>query len=382
MLTIGARRALIDGVERTGWWVTIDDGLVVEVGPRPPAAAARLDLGHCDLLPGLIDLHSDCLEDRARPRAGAELPLGAALLQLDAEAVTAGITTHYVCAVLDDDPERHRSSGRAAEIVAAVAGTGPSLRADHRVHLRVEVTGEGVEGVAGLAAEGPVAMVSYMDHTPGRGQYADEAAWRAFIAQRQPEVDITDLLSRRRKAQAGAAGNRAAVAAAARRCHAVLASHDDDSVAAVDEARALGASICEFPVNEDAARAARAAGLGTVMGAPNALRGVSHLSNLSARDAIADGLLDALASDYHPHSLLAAVYRLADDAVCSWADAARLATSGPARLAGLADRGVLAEGRRADLVAVQRRAGMASVAQAWVAGRPAFAAPDAVAVPT
>jgi alpha-D-ribose 1-methylphosphonate 5-triphosphate diphosphatase len=109
------------------------------------------------------------------------------------------------------------------------------------------------------------------------------------------------------------------------------------------------------------------------MGAPNARRGRSHLgTNLSARDALAHGALGVLASDYHPASLLASVYAMADHDVCGWAEAVDLVTANPARAVGLDDRGRLAPGQRADLVAVVRRAGVPSVAQTWVAGRPCF----------
>lgn len=79
----------------------------------------------------------------------------------------------------------------------------------------------------------------------------------------------------------------------------VFATHDPDSESAVIEAAAMRAGICEFPLTLDAAAAARNNGLAIVMGAPNAWRGPSHLSNLSARDAIEAGVVDVLTSDYH-----------------------------------------------------------------------------------
>src|SRR3546814_10822763 len=48
-----------------------------------------------------------------------------------------------------------------------------------------------------------------------------------------------------------------------------------------------------------------------VMGAPNLLRGGSHSGNVSAAALAAEGLLDNLASDYVPASLLQAAFRLA-----------------------------------------------------------------------
>lgn len=95
---------------------------------------------------------------------------------------------------------------------------------------------------------------------------------------------------------------------------------------------------------------ARARGLATALGAPNALRGKSYSGNLSAREAHAALLLNILASDYHPSAILSAVLELAKSDPLGLAGAARLATGNPARTLGLLDRGAIASGMLADLV--------------------------------
>jgi alpha-D-ribose 1-methylphosphonate 5-triphosphate diphosphatase len=372
MISLRGGRVAAGGEERAGWWVTVEGGVVAEVGPQPPAAAEHVDLGDADLLPGLVDLHSDCLKQRVRPRPSMELPLAAALSDLDAEVVAHGITTHFLCLALDEDDDGFRTERQGQAVLAALEDVGPALHADHRVHLRVDVAVPDLAGARRLARRGQVGLVSYMDHTPGQGQYTDEARWRSFYASDGglAGVDLDELLARKRDGRAGANAARAAVAAIAREAGAVLASHDDDSPAAVARAVALGARIAEFPVTMDAAAAAVELGMGTVMGAPNARRGGSHVGNLSARTALATGRLTALASDYHPPSLLAAAYELADAGACGWAQAVRVVTEGPARLAGLPDRGRVEPGLRADLVAVRRVGGRPRVAQVWVGGAP------------
>lgn len=62
----------------------------------------------------------------------------------------------------------------------------------------------------------------------------------------------------------------------------------------------MGLKISEFPVTLAAALEARKLGLLVVMGAPNALRGSSHVGNLSASEALQVGALGALATDYSP----------------------------------------------------------------------------------
>lgn len=86
------------------------------------------------------------------------------------------------------------------------------------------------------------------------------------------------------------------------------------------------------------------------MGAPNIVRGASHAGNVSAREIVRLGLCDALASDYHYPSPRYAALSLVEEGICDLASAWRLLSEGPARALGLEDRGVIASGKRADLV--------------------------------
>jgi alpha-D-ribose 1-methylphosphonate 5-triphosphate diphosphatase len=67
---------------------------------------------------------------------------------------------------------------------------------------------------------------------------------------------------------------------------------------------------------------------------------------------IAKGLCSVLASDYYYPAPLLAAFRLAADGVRPLAEAWQLISSAPARAAGLADRGLLAAGQRADIILV------------------------------
>jgi alpha-D-ribose 1-methylphosphonate 5-triphosphate diphosphatase len=70
---------------------------------------------------------------------------------------------------------------------------------------------------------------------------------------------------------------------------------------------------------------------------------------------VAKKLCSVLASDYYYPALAQAPARLAEDAIATFADAWALVSSNPARSMGLSDRGVIAEGLRADLVLTRRQ---------------------------
>jgi alpha-D-ribose 1-methylphosphonate 5-triphosphate diphosphatase len=84
---------------------------------------------------------------------------------------------------------------------------------------------------------------------------------------------------------------------------------------------------------------------------------------------VAHGLLDLLASDYIPMSLLKGAFRLLEPpfGLTLW-QAVAMVTWLPAEVAGLVDRGRIATGLRADLVRVKRIDGRPIVRAVLVGG--------------
>ena len=97
---------------------------------------------------------------------------------------------------------------------------------------------------------------------------------------------------------------------------------------------------------------ARAAGDWVVMGCPNVVRGGSHLGWTSAARMAEAGICSVLSSDYFYPAMLRAAMVLAGRGVLDLPRAWGLISANPAAAAGLADRGAIAEGLRADLVLI------------------------------
>jgi alpha-D-ribose 1-methylphosphonate 5-triphosphate diphosphatase len=232
------------------------------------------------------------------------------------------------------------------------------LRVQHLLHMRCEVTHPEIVPTFEAYGDDPlVRLMSLMDHAPGDRQSPDIADYRRRYLRvfegDEAAVDrhIAELLH---GSKVFGPDNRRRLAriAAARRL--ALASHDDASHAHIEEATALGVTITEFPTTLEAAEAAHAAGIKVLMGAPNLIRGRSHSGNVAATVLAGRNCLDILSSDYIPASLLPGVFRLTqEDLGWSLPRALATVTSVPAAAAGLADRGRLEQGLRADLVRVQ-----------------------------
>ncbi|MFC7194605.1 alpha-D-ribose 1-methylphosphonate 5-triphosphate diphosphatase [Halosimplex aquaticum] len=323
------------------------------------------------VLPGLVDLHGDDVERYLCPRSGERVDSTAALATADRLTLAAGVTTKFDAIAFEEAPEKNRSIEGATELLDAVAD-GAGLAADHRVHARCELTDAASVACVGDLADRPIVdVVSLMAHVPGRGQFDDEDAF----AQR-----YTDGRGAVADEAARAGRDRRGVAAATLReriadltdelasAGVTLASHDDADPAAVDHAVDHGVDLCEYPVSLSAARRATERGAATAMGAPNLVRGGSLWGNLDAREAIEEGVVDVLCSDYRPEALLASVF--VDTGEPIERRVARV-TREPARVAGLDDRGELVPGARADLVVVDPDP-VPTVTRAFVAGRDAY----------
>lgn len=370
--------------------IVVRGGLIAEVAPRR-GVRGDVDGGGLLVVPGLVDVHSDALERERAPRPTAVLPWDFAIASFEGRLVGAGVTTAFHGAGFQHEHARgvRREPEAALELARAVddarvvdtGRVGCSGRLDHRVLHRLDVTsapGQAAlrERLASLpvapdlagattagAAGDPPPLVSHEDHTPGQGQYADPEQLVRYIV---GEDGLTPDDARQRVAalqatRAGAHVERDGALAwlgdLARAGRIRLMGHDPDTVEAVEALEARGAVAAEFPTTLVAAREARARGLLVVAGAPNALRGASHSGNVSAAQLLAEGLVDALASDYLPSALLGAVARIVRDRTCDLPAAVHLVTAGPAAVAGFTDRGALRPGLRADLALVEDRRG-------------------------
>jgi len=261
-----------------------------------------------------------------------------------------GVTTKFHALAFEESPEDGRNLENAARIARAV-DRGADALGDNRVHARCELADASADAVAALIEEVDVDLVSVMHHAPGGGQYDAESFERHYVEDRNWPAEAARSAAEERSGMDDASRDRriARVRDLARRVGAPLASHDDECRGDVETMAAHGAAISEYPLTLDAARRAKSLGLATVMGAPNLVRGGSLWDNLSARDAIEAGVLDALCSDYHPASLLSAPFV---DTGESLSTRVNRVTRNPADVAGLPDRGRIEVGARADVVVV------------------------------
>jgi alpha-D-ribose 1-methylphosphonate 5-triphosphate diphosphatase len=354
--------------------LVIRDGMIADIAGGRSAVPAAQDLAGDILMPGIIDLHTDNLERQVQPRAGARWPSRSAYLSHDAQCAAAGVTTVFdaLCVgnlSLDND-DRVRTFREGVADLTALAESG-LFKSDHFLHLRCEMPADNMLGLAEpVVPHALTRMVSLMDHTPGVGQYADVGRFRARkLRDGIPLAEIDTQIEALAVQRAALRGpNRRALLEMVRGRDIVLASHDDETLEEVAENHADGITISEFPVRLAAARGAKALGMDVIAGAPNIVRGGSHSGNVAAAELLAAGAVDALASDYVPPALIEAAFAVAD-AGLSVPEAVALVTSGPARLAGLADRGSLSVGLRADLLRARRHEGLAAPVAVWRQGR-------------
>jgi alpha-D-ribose 1-methylphosphonate 5-triphosphate diphosphatase len=133
---------------------------------------------------------------------------------------------------------------------------------------------------------------------------------------------------------------------------------------------AEGVAVAEFPTTLESADASHEAGMSTVMGAPNVVRGGSHSGNIAARRLADAGILDILSSDYVPASLLLGAFHLAGSpGIDGLPGAIRLVSKNPAEALGLGDRGEIAVGKRADLIRVGMMSEQPVIREVWREGR-------------
>lgn len=324
------------------------------------ANGRSVDLTGWTLCPGIVDAHGDGFERHVAVRRGALTAMDHGLIATEAELAANGITTAYLAQFFSWEGGL-RSPDFAARVIAAWKIAAPQVATDLRLQLRLEthMIDEYPQAEA-LIDDAGIDYVVFNDHLPhdrlAAGRTPPRLTGQALKAGRNPDAHLAYL----RKLHNRRDDVPEALAALADRLIARgvrIGSHDDRTAQARQRARDIGASVAEFPETQDAAAAARRGGDGIVLGGPNVVRGASHAGNISARTLVAEGLCDALASDYHYPSPRHAALTLAREGICDLANAWRLVSDGPAKVLGLNDRGRLETGLRADLVILDPETG-------------------------
>lgn len=312
-----------------------------------------IDLKDKKVTPGIVDLHSDALEKEIEPRPNATFPMLLAITELDKKLSMAGVTTMFHAIGFEENPKKKRSIDLAKQQIEEIYNANKNhLGVDNLIHARFELSAtDAVEPIKEVISKKMVNLVSLMDHSPGQGQFKTLESFKSYYSKyyglNDDEVDeIANKKINKDEEKIKELINYA------KKYNLTLLSHDDDCIEKLDGLLNLGVQISEFPLSLEVAKYAVSKAIATGMGAPNIVRGGSQGGNIAAIDLVKEGVCKYLCSDYHPTSMLQAVYKMKQDANLDLAKGFSMITSTPAKYANLEDRGEIKEGKRADIIVI------------------------------
>lgn len=310
------------------------------------------------LMPGIIDIHTDAMDAEIVPRTGADIPIAIAFRELERKMSGCGFTTVYHSMHLGYDmAELHSRSkyGRLQVFETVYKASQGSTILNNKIHLRFELSGvNAYETCLELMDRGYISLLSVMDHTPGQGQISKEHFMEFFKKSGKTDAEALAACEEKMKMPLIEGERLEKLIKHAQKLNIPVASHDDDTTAKVDYMHQLGVDICEFPINMETAKHAANLGMHVIGGASNILRGGSLSGNLNMKDAVLDGAVDSLCSDYYPPSILHSIFKLYNESGMPLYDAVNLATLHPAKAAGISNcTGSIETGKDADLIIVK-----------------------------
>lgn len=313
--------------------------------------------------PGFIDIHSDYIETMAVPRPTAMMDFNISMRETEKILVNQGITTmfHSLSLYKHDEfsfkPIRNPENVRKfADIIEKTHNGSHLIR--HRFHARFEIDNvEGVEELKNYINKEKVHLISFMDHTPGQGQYRDLEIYRETLKgyRNVSEEQLDNIIEVSKNKDKITMETIQEIAALATEKCIAIASHDDDSLDKLDFVKSYGTAISEFPIDLDIAKGARNKGMFTLAGAPNILLGGSHSGNLSAAEAIKNNVVDVLCSDYYPAAMLHAVFILHEKYGLDLCEMFKLVTINAAKAVNMDSIiGSIEKGKKADILIIEK----------------------------
>ncbi|MEJ8778345.1 phosphonate metabolism protein PhnM [Pseudogracilibacillus sp. ICA-222130] len=324
--------------------------------------AEQIDANGAYITPGFIDIHSDYIETISAPRPTSLIDLNISLKETEKILINNGITTmfHSLSLYKTDIISKNmmRTKENVQRLINLIHETSDDLHLiRHRLHARFEIDNtEGVELLLENIEQNKVHLISFMDHTPGQGQYRNLQYYYDTIQgyRSVSNNEIQTMIAEKQRAEIITPEQIKHITSCALEKNIAVASHDDDHMEKLHLVQSFGTTISEFPITLDVAKEAKRLGLHTVVGAPNVLLGKSHSGNLSAVEAIENDCADILCSDYYPSALLHAVFQLHKQYGYDLREMINKVTINPARAVKMEDEiGSIQVGKKADLLIVE-----------------------------
>lgn len=363
--------------------VFIEDQFIVDIMPMSEAGAELLGVNKTIdarggyVSPGFIDIHSDYIESIVAPRPTSLMDVNIGIRESERILSSHGITTMFhSLSIYREDLFGHkpiREPENVQKLIDAIARThGEKHLIRHRLHARFELDALGqLPMLKNHIENGNVHLLSFMDHTPGQGQYRNMSVYKDTMKSyhNMSDTEIEQKTMDKIDYEHISYEEMKELSELAQSKNIAVASHDDDFIERIDFNETLGTTISEFPITIEVAKYAHGRGQHTVAGAPNIMLGGSHSGNLNAAEAIAEGCISILCSDYYPAAMLHSVFRLHHEWDCPLEEGIKLITLNPAEAVNMDHEiGSIRVGKKADINVIQFNEGYPVITECIVDG--------------